>query len=125
MDGALNAYATAVGPRRRRVLCLGLPLWGSLPAQERVALLGHELGHFVNGDPRRSLLTPAFTMLGAAADLLRPVRTVSGGGLLEQAGEAIGWAFGWVLSRLLFGVHLVLVAVARSWPVSTSGSARR
>jgi len=34
-----DAYATSVGLRRRRVLCLGLPLWGALNPQERVALL--------------------------------------------------------------------------------------
>ncbi|MEU4640305.1 M48 family metallopeptidase [Micromonospora sp. NPDC023814] len=113
VDGDLNAYAGLVGVRRRRVLCLGLPYFGVLGPQERVALLGHELGHFVNGDPRRMLLSqPAFTMLGSAADLVRPVDTVSSGGLVEMVGEALGKAFGWVLSRLLFGAHLVLVSIA-------------
>lgn len=113
VDGDLNAYAGTVGVRRRRVLCLGLPLWGSLPAQERVALLGHELGHFVNGDPRRALLVqPAVTMLGSAADLVRPVRTVSGGGIAELVGRALAHAVQWVLVRLLLAAHLVLVCVA-------------
>ncbi|MFG2007715.1 M48 family metallopeptidase [Micromonospora sp. NPDC048868] len=113
VDGDLNAYAGLVGVRRRRVLCLGLPYFGVLGPQERVALLGHELGHFVNGDPRRMLLSqPAFTMLGSAADLVRPVDTVSAVGLVEMVGEALGKAFGWVLSRLLFGAHLVLLSVA-------------
>ncbi|WBB67121.1 M48 family metallopeptidase [Micromonospora sp. WMMD812] len=113
VDGDLNAYAGTVGLRRRRVLCLGLPWWGALDARERVALLGHELGHFGNGDPRRMLLTqPAFTMLSSAADLVRPVDTVAGGGLVEMVGAAIAKAFQWTLSRLLFGVHLVLLAVA-------------
>ncbi|WP_200216724.1 M48 family metallopeptidase [Micromonospora coerulea] len=113
VDGDINAYAGVVGLRRRRVLCLGLPLWGSLPAQERVALLGHELGHFVNGDPRRTLLVqPAVTMLGSAADLVRPVRSVSGGGIAELLGAALAHAVQWVLARLLFGAHLVLVSVA-------------
>ncbi|GAB3942101.1 hypothetical protein GCM10027614_28580 [Micromonospora vulcania] len=112
-DGDINAYAGAVGLRRRKVLGLGLPLWGSLTAGERVALLGHELGHFVNGDPRRGLLTqPAFTMLGSAADLFRPVSTVVGGGLVEMIGDALGRAFQWVASRLLFVAHLLLVSVA-------------
>lgn len=113
VDGDINAYANAVGVRRRRVLGLGLPLWGSLPAGERVALLGHELGHFVNGDPRRGLLTqPAFTMLASAADLFRPVRTTIGAGLVEMVGDALGRAFQWVVSRVLFGAYLVLVSVA-------------
>ncbi|MEV1146460.1 M48 family metalloprotease [Micromonospora sp. NPDC049799] len=108
----LNAYAGTFGIRRRRVLCLGLPYWGALGPQERVALLGHELGHFVNGDPRRMLLTqPAFTILGSAADLVRPVQTIRGG-LLETVGAALGKIFQWILARLLFALHLALVCVA-------------
>jgi Zn-dependent protease with chaperone function len=30
---------------------LGMPLWTALSGPERIALLGHELGHQVNGDP--------------------------------------------------------------------------
>lgn len=111
-----NAYATSVGLRRRRVLCLGLPLWGALNPQERIALLGHELGHFVNGDVRRGLLTqPALTMLGSMADLVRPVDTISLGeqggavGAIGTVSETLANAFQWVLARLLFGAHLVLV----------------
>jgi hypothetical protein len=55
-EDVFNASASRVGLRRRPVLVLGLPLWNVLSAQQRVALLGHELGHFVNGDPRRGLL---------------------------------------------------------------------
>ncbi|MFC8301553.1 M48 family metalloprotease [Micromonospora orduensis] len=113
VDNSINAYAGAVGLRRRKVLCLGLPLWGSITTGGRVALLGHELGHFVNGDPRRGLLTqPAFTMLGSAADLFRPVRTTVGAGLVEMLGDAIGRAFQWVLSRVLFVAYLLLVTLA-------------
>ena len=73
VDGSFNAYSTSVGLRRQRVLCLGLPLWGALDGAQRVALIGHELAHFVNGDVRRLLVTqPALTMLGNAADLFRP-----------------------------------------------------
>ncbi|MER5779572.1 M48 family metallopeptidase [Streptomyces sp. NPDC002039] len=52
-----NAAVTTYGLRQRRVLYLGLGLWEILGPQERVALLGHELGHFANGDTRRSRLT--------------------------------------------------------------------
>ncbi|MEV1327974.1 M48 family metallopeptidase [Micromonospora costi] len=113
VDDSLNAYAMAVGPRRRRVLALGLPLWGTLDGQERVALLGHELGHFVNGDVRRSLVTqPALTMLGNAADLFRPVDQVRGGGIVEMIGDALGRTISWTLSRVLFAGHLLLVVAA-------------
>ncbi|SNY41056.1 M48 family metalloprotease [Paractinoplanes atraurantiacus] len=65
-----NAYTTIVGLKRERALCLGLPLWATLEPQERVALLGHEMGHFVNGDVRRGLLTQmARTTLAKVAAL--------------------------------------------------------
>lgn len=38
--------------RRRPMMAIGIPLWVVLTPQERVALLGHELGHRVNGDLR-------------------------------------------------------------------------
>lgn len=94
VDGSFNAYSTSVGLRRQRVLCLGLPLWGALDGAQRVALIGHELAHFINGDVRRLLVTqPALTMLGDAADLFRPSSTGRAGGLLEMAGAALGRHF--------------------------------
>ncbi|WP_051966702.1 M48 family metallopeptidase [Kitasatospora mediocidica] len=53
-----------LGVRRRVQLTLGLPLWTVLTPEERVALLGHELGHGVNGDERRGF------WLSLAADTL-------------------------------------------------------
>jgi heat shock protein HtpX len=105
LDERFGAYATSVGLRRRRVLCVGLPLWAVLPPQERVALLGHELGHFVNGDVRRLLLTqPAFTMLGSAADLVRPVGTRTTG-----ISEMVAAVIQAIAARLLFSLHLLLL----------------
>ncbi|MFJ8014459.1 M48 family metalloprotease [Streptomyces sp. NPDC096339] len=52
-----NASVTVYGVRRQRVLYLGLGLWEILAPQERVALLGHELGHFAHGDVRHSRVT--------------------------------------------------------------------
>lgn len=109
-----NAYATAVGLRRRRVLCLGLPLWGALNPQERVALLGHELGHFVNGDVRRGLPTqPALTTLGTAADLIRPVESYAANEshVVILVGHLMAKPVQWVLSRLLLGLQLLLLWV--------------
>lgn len=39
---------------RRPAIAIGLTLWSILEPQEWVALLGHELGHRVNGDLRRT-----------------------------------------------------------------------
>ena len=78
-----NAAVSQYGLRRRRVLYLGLALWGVLTAQQRVALLGHELGHFVNGDARHGLLArPAMLTLGRLARLLSPGRARNAGGLV-------------------------------------------
>jgi Zn-dependent protease with chaperone function len=51
-----NASVDRAGLRRRLVLTVGLPLWEALDDPQRVAVLGHELGHEVNGDPRSTLL---------------------------------------------------------------------
>jgi Zn-dependent protease with chaperone function len=81
IDPTFNASATIVGLRRRRVLTIGIPLWMSLRPQERVAVLGHELGHFLNRDVRRGLLTqPACTMFGQLANLTHPGRVYMAGG---------------------------------------------
>ncbi|MFI1104548.1 M48 family metallopeptidase [Streptomyces melanogenes] len=47
-----NASVAAVGIRGRRHLEIGLALWEVLDWQERIALLGHELGHYAHGDTR-------------------------------------------------------------------------
>ncbi|MBC9715234.1 M48 family metallopeptidase [Streptomyces sp. TRM66268-LWL] len=55
LEPGFNAYVTSRRPRQR-VLCIGLTLWETLTPQQRVALLGHELGHFTNGDTRHGLV---------------------------------------------------------------------
>ncbi len=49
VDGDINASAERRGLRARR-LVIGAPLWAALGPQGRIALLGHELGHFANRD---------------------------------------------------------------------------
>jgi Zn-dependent protease with chaperone function len=70
LDTSYNAAVTAIGPLRRRLLIIGLPMWNVLDRQERVALLGHEIGHFVNSDPRRSLVVGSAVESLAALDEL-------------------------------------------------------
>jgi Zn-dependent protease with chaperone function len=50
IDAEFNASYRRAGWRQREVLTVGVPLWIALRDQERVALLGHELAHQVNGD---------------------------------------------------------------------------
>ncbi|MFI6937733.1 M48 family metallopeptidase [Streptomyces sp. NPDC050418] len=55
LEPGFNAYVTSRRPRQR-ILCIGLTLWETLTPHQRVALLGHELGHFTNGDTRHGLV---------------------------------------------------------------------
>ncbi|MDQ0763415.1 M48 family metallopeptidase [Streptomyces canus] len=55
VDVEANASVTHLG-LRRRLLTLGLPLWEVLSPQQRIALLGHELGHFTHGDTRHGMV---------------------------------------------------------------------
>ena len=59
IDGDWNAATYRFGLRRRTALRIGLPLWHALDAEQRVALLGHELGHGVNGDTSRAAIQSA------------------------------------------------------------------
>jgi Zn-dependent protease with chaperone function len=104
-----GAYTTSVGWRRERLLCLGLPFWAVLDEQERVALLGHEMAHFVNGDVRRAPLEGmALTTLGEVAHLTAPERGGDGGllGLLTTVIQG-------VLSSVVFAAHLLLVWISQ------------
>ncbi|MFB7592155.1 M48 family metallopeptidase [Streptomyces sp. NPDC056169] len=56
IDADTNASVSAYGIRQHRVLHLGLGLWQTLSPQERIALLGHEFGHYAHGDTRHSLV---------------------------------------------------------------------
>ncbi|MBC2904299.1 M48 family metallopeptidase [Streptomyces cupreus] len=70
----LNASVTTYGVRGHRLLTLGLPLWEILTPQQRVALLGHELGHYGNGDTRHGLVVAtAFRSLTAWRYYFTPI----------------------------------------------------
>ncbi|WP_405143330.1 M48 family metalloprotease [Sphaerisporangium sp. NBC_01403] len=91
-----NASYGKAGPRRRGILTIGMALWELLTPQERIALLGHELGHAVNGDARRGLwLSSAVKALTHWHEFTRPGSVTTGGeGLLFLAG-------GWIAKALL------------------------
>jgi heat shock protein HtpX len=109
LDYDLNAFTTAVGLRRTRVLCIGLPLWATLEPQERVALLGHELGHFVNGDVRRGPLTQvARTTLEQVAQLFT-FDGPRGGGFIDYVAAILTQALGRLVSATARGLQLLLV----------------
>jgi Zn-dependent protease with chaperone function len=113
LDADFNAAAGAHGWLRRRTLKIGLPLFGVLTPQQRVAVLGHEFGHFVNGDPARGLLTqPALRTPLILADLVRPAESFVGGTLWAQLAERAMWPFQMLLQRLFLLIGTGVVAVA-------------
>jgi Zn-dependent protease with chaperone function len=73
ISSSFNASYRRGGFRRRVELTLGLPLWTVLTGPQRIALLGHELGHGSNGDVRRGFwLGTALSTLDAWYRLLTP-----------------------------------------------------
>ncbi|GGZ69914.1 M48 family metallopeptidase [Streptomyces echinoruber] len=74
VDERVNAAVTTYGVRGRRLLVLGMPLWEILTPEERIALLGHELGHYANGDTRHGLVVrTAVRSLSLWHHTLRPL----------------------------------------------------
>ncbi|KMW58246.1 peptidase M48, Ste24p [Candidatus Rhodobacter oscarellae] len=71
-----DAHNAAVGETRKaRYLILGATLWESLPAEQRIALIGHELVHLVNQDPTRNgFLGAAMGTLDAWYEMFLPSR---------------------------------------------------
>ncbi|GAA1975556.1 M48 family metallopeptidase [Catenulispora subtropica] len=85
VDTGFNASTQRLGLRHEPVLTLGAPLWQVLEHDERLALLGHELGHHVNGDAARGVL------VATARHSLREWRVLlypSSGGTRAMSGPA-------------------------------------
>jgi Zn-dependent protease with chaperone function len=109
LDARFNAAVGDVGLRRRRVLWLGYPLWNVLNPAGRLGLLGHELGHCVNGDLRRGLVVGS--SLSSLVELYRflrdgPGRSAGGSVLVEVAEVAAR-----LLMRLLSWPLLAIILI--------------
>ncbi|MDD9376046.1 M48 family metalloprotease [Streptomyces sp. ZAF1911] len=123
VDASFNAWVSAYGYRGRRVMCLGLGLWEILTPQERVALLGHELGHFANGDIRSSFLMNG--ALRSLAEWHAVLGTVNRGILVDWFLNALTFLPRWTvygMIRLLDG--LTMRASQRAEYLADTGSAR-
>jgi len=112
VDAGFNATYTRVGMRRRVLLTLGLPLWETLGPEQRLALLGHELGHGVNGDARRGgWIGSALRSLEEWYRLLRPGRIMVRGGRGGNPGGGIA-ILGEMVARWAMVVFAELVLLA-------------
>ena len=121
-----NAACRRVGLRRRPELTIGLPLWASLDPQSRVALLGHEVGHLVNGDPEHgSFIQPVFTTFATLAQVTRPDRmmmSTPGGPLVAFLSTVVAQILFRPLSWSAKRIHFWLYSIAardHQWPSTT------
>lgn len=96
------------------VMNLGLPLWSTLSPQQRVALIGHELGHQLNHDQRNGVFVHgAAISMKQWSYLLTPSRAVRP----TRRGGSIGVAFaalGDLLAPLIM-LPLAAAAAGLSW----------
>jgi Zn-dependent protease with chaperone function len=77
VSSEFNASTYRAGLRRTPGLNIGTYLFAVLPPQQRVALLAHELGHQINGDPARLLLVqPAMTTFATLANVFGAYRNM-------------------------------------------------
>lgn len=114
-DGRWNASYASVGWWRRRVVTLGLPLWDALSPDQKVALLGHEFAHGVNGDARHGVVVgTSLASLARLYELLYPdpmqrarMRARRGGGTTEQAGELVQALLRGVIASLFKAEQLI------------------
>jgi Zn-dependent protease with chaperone function len=108
---SFSASISTAGLLRRTRLSIGLPLWVALTSQQRVALLGHEFGHNVNGDHRRGLwLGSANAALREWFALTRPEMAGSGGRGLVLIGT---WSLKAALRLINLAVYGLLVLLDR------------
>lgn len=109
VDFNYNAAFGSYGLARKNYLFLGLPLVSTLKPEELVALIGHELGHGINGDSTRSFF------VGTAIDtLIEWHYFVKPDYILERNGSLIDLMMVPVnllllgISKVILGVLLVL-----------------
>jgi len=73
VSSGFDSSTARVGLRRTPILHVGMALWGALSPQQRIALIGHELGQFIDRDIRRSpAAEPAMSALGRLAYFCEP-----------------------------------------------------
>jgi Zn-dependent protease with chaperone function len=133
IDRRWNASWQAVGLRRRRILTLGLPVLAALEPQERVALIGHEIGHGRNGDARQGLIVGSAVIgLNRLADMLNASLERDADFLAEAQAGPISWFSGmlmWLVSRPVDGLlwleaHLLLRDMQRAEYLADALAAR-
>lgn len=118
-DGKWNASYSSVGWRRRRVVTLGLPLWDALSADQKVAVLGHEFAHGVNGDARHGVIVgTSLATLARLYSLLTPdpllrARLRATRGTYEQIGQLVQLPLRWVIVSVFTAQQLITLRASQ------------
>jgi Zn-dependent protease with chaperone function len=108
-----NAFATRVGWRRTPVMGIGAPLWFASSGQQRVALIGHELGHFAHRDLSYGLwVSTALQTLFYWNDTMLGTRRVA----FAARGANVGFLQAYLLApvRGLIQAYMVLIVWLRT-----------
>lgn len=109
LDGEFNAGICRDGLSREIVMTIGVPLWIVLPPRARTALIAHEVGHVVNGDPRRGLVVwGAAGMLENWYDLVRLGTTTGASPGRDRCRRAVGPGVRCALRPAVGAVHRIL-----------------
>ena len=111
-----NAGTGRAGLLQRRFLTLGIPMWLVLEPEQKVALLGHEIGHFVNVGSRRSLMVqPALRTFAVLTDYtqFRESMAQAGSRRPMNAAERAARAVVRFVSMAFLLVHLGLAGLGR------------
>ncbi|MEP7217302.1 MAG: M48 family metallopeptidase [Bacteroidota bacterium] len=73
VDTRFNASFFRAGWRQRKYMTIGIPMFATLSAMERVSTIGHEIGHGANGDSTRGLfMGTAIASLLTWQSIIRP-----------------------------------------------------
>lgn len=119
INARYNAMFGQVGWRRKRIMYLGLPLFWTLDGQERLALIGHEIAHGVNGDPARGfflataidtlerwhfILATAQARVVSDGSIFGFIAYISGmiGGILMRMLAVLPWLGSYAMATLFF-----------------------
>ena len=87
-----GASVTSTGWRLRPALVIGLPCWTYLTDDERIAILGHELGHLAGRDTgRAALVGQAHLVLARLATLITPLPADAYSELTPSTVDDGGW----------------------------------
>lgn len=107
-----NAYSGRVGLRRQANVTIGARWWAGVARDSRLATLGHEFGHFCNGDwTHQVVVSSALTTLEAWYHAFGD--GLAAGGLVGIVESAVGRAVRFVTGNWFWLIYVSLARVGQ------------